>query len=304
MGSSVLIRLNLAPVGDLVLPLAQHGVLRGDDHVGHAEEGVGTGGVNGDFVAGVGVEGQLCAGGAADPVLLLDLDALDVIQIVQIVDQALSVLGDAQHPLALFLADDLTAAVLAHALHHFFVGQNALAAGAPVDGHGGLIGKPLLEHLEEYPLGPLVVFGVGGIHAAVPVETVAQHFQLIGEVGNILFGNYRGVNMVLYGVVLRGQTKSVKADGEKDIVALHPLFAGHDVHCGEGSGVSHMQTLAGGIRELYQAIELGLAAAGLSRVGLALFPFLLPLFLYGRKIIFHGDQLSFVIFVSLFRMPL
>ena len=44
---------------------------------------------------------DLGAGGAADPVALLDLHALDEVHIVQIVDQTLGVGGDLQHPLAL-----------------------------------------------------------------------------------------------------------------------------------------------------------------------------------------------------------
>ena len=132
------------PVLDVGLPALQQGMLRGDDHIGGAEQGIGTGGIDGDLVADVGLEGDLGSGGTADPVALLDLDTFDVVHVLQIVQQTLGVGGDLQHPLALLLADDLAAAALADAVDDFLVGQHALAAGAPVDGHGGLIGQTVL----------------------------------------------------------------------------------------------------------------------------------------------------------------
>ena len=156
-------------------PLAHQLVLGGEHHIGGAKEGVRPGGVDHDGVAGGGLEGDLRAGGAADPVLLLGLDPLDEIQPVQIVDEALGVLGDLEHPLALLLADNGGAAALAHALHYLLVGQHALAGGAPVHRHGGLVGQAVLIELEEDPLGPLVVAGIGGVDLPAPVEGVAQH---------------------------------------------------------------------------------------------------------------------------------
>ena len=286
-GSLLLIGGHGIPVLDVGLPALQQGMLRRDDHVGGAEQGIGTGGIDGDLVADVGLEGDLGSGGTADPVALLDLDALDVVHVLQIVQQTLGVGGDLQHPLALLLTDDLAAAALADAVDHFLVGQHALAAGTPVDGHGGLIGKAPLEHLLEDPLGPLVVAGVGGVDAAVPIETVAQHFQLAGEVGDVLLGDDGGVDMVLDGVVLRGQAEGIEADGVQDVVALHALFTGDDVHGREGPGMAHMETLTGGVGELDEAVELGALVPGDGGVGLGLLPPLLPLFLDGSKIVLH-----------------
>ena len=279
---------HLVPVLDEGLPLLQQGMLGRNDHIGGAEQGVGTGGVHGDIGAHVGLECDLGAGGAADPVALLDLHALNIVHVIQIVDEPLGIGGDLQHPLALLLADDLAAAALAHAVDHFLVGQHALAAGAPVDGHGGLIGQTVLEHLQENPLGPLVVIGVGGIHAAIPVKAVAQHLQLAGEVGDVVLGDDGGMDVVLDGVVLGGQAEGVKADGEQDVIALHALFASNDIHGREGTGMTHMQTLTGGIGELDQAVELGPLVAGDGGIGLGLFPIGLPFLFNGRKIVIHA----------------
>ena len=147
VGGLVLIRCHGVPIFDVALPLLQQGVLRRDDHIGGAEQGVGAGGVHRHLIAHVGVEGDLRTGGASDPVALLDLHALDVVHVLQIVNEPLGVGGDLQHPLALFLADDLAAAPLAHAVDHLLVRQHAFAAGAPVHGHGGLIRQTVLEHL-------------------------------------------------------------------------------------------------------------------------------------------------------------
>ena len=282
-----LIGRDLVPVLDLVLPLWKQRVLRRDDHIGHAEEGIGTGGVDGHVVRRIGLEGDFAAGGAADPVLLLDLDALDIVQVIQIVDQAVGIGRDAQHPLALLLADDLSAAALAHAVDDLFVRQADLAAGAPVDGHRGLVGQTVLEHLQEDPLGPLVVLRVGGIDATIPVEAVTQHLQLAGEVGNVVPRDDRGMDVVLDGEVFGRKAEGVIADGENDVVAVHALFARDDIHRGKGTRMAHVKAGGAGIRELNQAVELGPRVAGDRGIGLGLFPLVLPFFLYRSKIIFH-----------------
>ena len=287
-GGGSLVLLHLVPVGDFVLPLLQQRMLRRNDHIGRTEKGIGTGGVDGDIVAHIGLKGDLRTGRATDPVLLLDLHALDEIQIVQVINETVGILGNAEHPLALFLADHLAAAALAHALHHFLVGQDALAAGAPVHRHGGLVGQAVLEHLQEDPLGPLIILGVGGVYAAVPIEAVAQHFKLAGKVLDVFLGDHSGMDMVFDGEVLRGQAKGVKADGEQNIVALHALFTGNHVDGGKGPGMAHMESRCGGIRKLDKAVKLftGLVA-GNGAIGLGFFPIVLPFFLNGRKIVLH-----------------
>ena len=119
--------------------------------------------------------------------------------------------------------------------------------------------------------------------------------QLLGEVGNIVVGHLGRVDMVLDGVVLRGQAEGVKADGKQHIVPVHPLLPGHHIHGGVGPGVAHMEAVAGGIGELHQPIELGLVRLPrLGSEGLFLQPFLLPLLLNGGKIVFHVRHTSSV----------
>ena len=141
--------------------------------------------------------------------------------------------------------------------------------------------------LEEDPLGPLVVAGVGGVDDPVPVEGVAQHLQLLGEVGDVVVGHLGGVDVVLDGVVLGGQAEGVVAHGEQDVVAVHPALPGHHVHGGVGPGVAHVQALAGGIGELYQSVVLGLGVAGNGMVAAGLCPAVLPFAFDAVKLVFQ-----------------
>ena len=112
--------------------------------------------------------------------------------------------------------------------------------------------------------------------------------ELLAEVLDVVVGHLGGVDVVLNGVVLCGQAEGVIADGEQDVVALHPLLPADDVHGGEGPGVAHVEPLAGGIGELDQAEELlPSLVPGDGGEGLLLQPLLLPLFLNAGKIVFH-----------------
>ena len=115
--------------------------------------------------------------------------------------------------------------------------------------------------------------------------------QLLGEVGDVVVGHFCGVDMVLDGEVLRGQAEGIEADGEQHVIAVHAALAGHHVHGGVGPGVAHVQAVAGGIGELYQAIELGLVLfSGLAGEGLLVLPLGLPLLFNGGKIILQVDH--------------
>ena len=154
----------------------------------------------------------------------------------------------------------------------------------------------MLEHLQEDPLRPLVVVGIGGVYLAVVVKGEAQHLQLFAEVLDVLLGDFGGMDVILDGEVFGGQTKSVPADGMEHIVALHALFAGNDVQRRIGAGMADVQAGARGIGELDQSIELGLGVIVGGGKGLVVQPDFLPLFLNARRIVHgnfaHGDPPS------------
>ena len=288
-GGGGLVGLDRIGVIQPVHPLGDQGVLGGQDHIGGAEQGVGPGGVHQDLVAQGGLEFHLRAMAAADPVGLLGLDPVDEVHILQIINEPVSVLGDTQHPLALFLADNRRTAALADALDHFLIGQNALAACTPVHGHLGLVGQTVFVKLQENPLGPLKITGVRSIDFPVPVKAVAQSLQLAAEILDVVLGDDTGMDMILNGKVLRRQAEGIIAHGEQHVHASHPLFPGDDIHGRIGPGVAHMQSCGAGIREFHQGEELFLLAAVLSGVEFFLLPDLLPLFFNVCKFVIHNE---------------
>ena len=67
-------------------------------------------------------------------------------------------------------ADDGMVPPLALAVDDLLIGQHSAQGGAPVDRDLCLVGQAPVEQLQEDPLRPLVVLGVGGAELAVPVE--------------------------------------------------------------------------------------------------------------------------------------
>ena len=148
------------------------------------------------------------------------------------------------------------------------------------------------EQLEEYPLRPLEVVGIGGVYLPVPVEGQTEALELSLEACDVVLCYNGGVYLVLDGEVLGRQAEGIKADRIEDVVTLHPLFPADDVHGGKGPGMSHMESLSGGIGELDEPIEF--RPGGVPRdsgKGLFLQPLFLPLLFNRRKIVLHDDLL-------------
>ena len=280
-GGGVAVGGDFLVVFDLRLVLFEQRVLRRHDHVGRAKERVRTGGEDAQFVAGREGEVYLRALGTANPVALLHLDLFDEIHIVEAVEQLLGIVRDAQHPLGLDLAHHLAAAALTMAADHFFIGQTDLAGGTPVDGHLHFVSQALFKQLQENPLRPLVVFGIGGGNLAVVIKGETKALKLGAEAGDVLLGDDGGVDFVFNGVVFRRQAESVVADGEKHVVALHAALAGDDVHSRVGARMAHVQARARGVGELNQRVKLGLVVRFFGGKGVGILPVFLPLLFHG-----------------------
>ena len=137
------------------------GVLGGHHEEGRAEERVRAGREDGIVDAELlAAEGHLSALAASDPVALHGLDVLGPGNRLEVSQQTLGVVGDAQEPL-LELADfNERSTTLAVSLGvDLLVGEHRLVFGAPLDGRLLAVGETCAEQLEEDPLRPAVVAG-------------------------------------------------------------------------------------------------------------------------------------------------
>ena len=278
LGAHIAVRFDIRHIGDLAGVLIDERMLGRHDHEGHAEQGVGPGGVNfHGFVRLVQRELDERAGRFSDPVDLLLLDVFGIIHMLQAFQQLVGVLGDAQIPHILGQLHHVAVADVALAALAVLVGKHHLAGGAVV--HQGLVPEhhAVFKQLQENPLGPLVIVGIGGVHFAAVIEGEAQLLELHPEVVDVLLGHDGGMDVVLDGIVLRGQAESVPADGEQHVITLHPAHAGNNVHGRVGAGMPHVQAVAGGIREFDQGIKLGLGMILRRGKSLVVVPVFLPL---------------------------
>ncbi len=259
-------------------------MLRRQNHISYAESGIWPRRKHSQFVIAE-FKVKLGAFRTTDPVNLLRLDAVDKIQIVQIVNQAVGVFGNRDHPLFFILAYDLRAAAFATAVDNFFVGQADFAGRTPVDGYFVFVGQTFFEEFDKHPLRPFVIFRIAGADTSVPIETKAERFQLLGKRRNI--GRRRNCRMHagFNGVVLGRQTKSVKTHRIKYVEPLHSFLAGNHVKSGIRARMSDMQPGTRRIRELDQSVELLFVPVYFDTIGFFFIPNCLPLFFNSLEII-------------------
>ena len=296
-----LIFTNLVKIFDFIRPLFDCRMFGRNNHIGCAEQRVGTGCINSKRVASRCGEINLGTGGLADPVFLLKLDSFDEIKVIKVVKQPFGIGGDFQHPLALCLMYDLTAAAFADAVDDLFIGKHALTRGAPVDRHFLFICKTLFEHLQENPLSPFIIRRVGRVNLTAPVERKAERLQLLFEVSDVVLRDNLGVDMVLDGVVFRRKSESVPTDGIQDVIALKALFSCDNVKRRVRSRVADMKSLTRRIRELNQAVILRKRKVLLCVENAAFLPFVLPLFFCLFKIVIQVLSLRIYLQKNLFR---
>ncbi len=233
-------------------------MLRCNNHIGGTKERIRPGGENTETTAPGHPEIHFSSVGAADPVLLLGLYPLDIVHASKIFQQPFCVLGNLQHPLVFYLAHHFTVAAFTSAAHHFLVGQAHLAGGAPIDGGFLFICQPFFKQLQKDPLGPFIVFRVGGVNFPGPVKGKSKGLQLLLETGYVSFGYDFGMDFVLDGIVFRRQAKGVPADGKEHIVPLQAAFAGNDVKSCVRPGMAYMKPLPRGVGKLDKGVKFWL----------------------------------------------
>ena len=116
---------------------------------------------------------NFCALAAANPVNLLVGNTAWVVNCLQTINQAIGIVGDAQHPLVEgFLFDNRIAALMT-TVDHFFVSQTRFTKWAPVNINLCLICHIVFKELQKEPLRPFVVAWVSCTKTARPVNTRA-----------------------------------------------------------------------------------------------------------------------------------
>jgi hypothetical protein len=193
----------------------QHvGVLGRHDEEGRAEQRVRPRGEDRVVDAHLGrAELDLGALGAPDPVALHGDHVRGPLDVCEVVEQAVGVVGDAEEPLLELARLDRRAAALAAAVDDLLVGEHGGVDRAPVDRGLGAVGEPALVQLEEDPLRPAVVARLVGRELARPVERHAPRVELAVEGRDRLRGRLARVLAALDRVVLGRQAEGVVADG-------------------------------------------------------------------------------------------
>ena len=156
-------------------------------------------------------EGDLRALRAPDPVALHRLDVRGPLDRVEVVEQAVGVVGDAEEPLLELAHLDEVAATLAAPVDDLLVGEDGLVVGAPLDGRLAAIGQAALEELEEDPLRPAVVARLVGPELARPVDRDPPLAELPLEGGDGGVGRLARVLSGADRVVLGRQAEGVVA---------------------------------------------------------------------------------------------
>ena len=151
----------------------------------------------------------------------------------------------------------------------------------------GLVAVIALEHLQESPLCPLVVFWFAGAYFAVPVIAETYLVELLTVAGDVLHCSDFGVLTGLDGILFGWQSVGVVAHGMQHVKAFQTLVARIYVAGNVTKRMSHMQTRTAWVGEHVENIELRSALVDIYLVGFVIPPVLLPLFLNLVKIVLH-----------------
>ena len=228
---------------------------------GGAEEGVRAGGedrvVDAELLA---AEDDLGALGAADPVALHGLDVLGPLDRLEVVEEAVGVVGDAQEPLLELAHLHDGAAALAAAVDDLLVGEDGGVVRAPLDRGLLAVGEAGVHELEEDPLGPAVVLGLVGGELARPVDGDAPGAELLLEGADGVLGRLARMDAGLDRVVLGGEAEGVVAHRVQDAEAVAAVEVGDGVADRVDLQVADVG-LAAGVRQHLEHVGLGAPAA-------------------------------------------
>jgi hypothetical protein len=160
---------------------------------------------------GLALEHGFRALGTADPVALHRDHVLGPVELRDVLEQPVGVVGDLEEPLLELLGDDRRAAALAAAVDHLLVGEHRLVLRAPLDRRLPAIGEAAFEELHEDPLRPAVVRRLVRAELATPVDRDAPGAELAAELLDRVVGRDRRMLAGPDRMVLCGQAERVIA---------------------------------------------------------------------------------------------
>jgi hypothetical protein len=253
------------------------GMLRGDDEEGGAEERVRAGGENRIVGAEVlAVELHLRPLRAADPVALHRLHVLRPVDLVEVGDQPVGVVGDPEEPLLELAHLDLRAAALAVAVDDLLVREDGLVVGTPLDGRLGAVGEAALEQPQEDPLRPAVVRRIVRGVLAAPVDRDPPALEPVPVGGDRALGRLPRRHAGLDRVVLGREAERVVAHRMHDAKAAPPAVVRDRVAERVVLQVSDVR-LARRVGEHLEDVVLGLGGIEPGLAGIRHLPGALPL---------------------------
>ena len=194
-------------------------------------------------------EDHLGALGTADPVPLHGQHVLGPgLEQAHLVEEAVGVVGDAEEPLLQVPALDLGAAALAPPVDHLLVREHRLVVRAPVDRRFLPVGEALLVELEEEPLRPAVVGGVGRRDLTIPVDRPPHAAHLLPNRGDVALRHEPRMTALPDRCVLGREPERVVAHRPQHVESHAPADVSEDVAERVVLDVAHVE-LARGVRE-------------------------------------------------------
>jgi len=195
---------------------------------------------------------------------------------VETIEELIGISGDAENPLTERAPHDGVFSNLAFTIDDLFVGEDSAKFGAPVDRTLVDVGEACFKELEEDPLGPAVVLGVGRVDFARPIEGEAEAFELSAEIIDILGGGDGRVGTCFDRILFGGKSKGVPANGVEHIVTGGKFVAGEDIIAGEIFGMTRVEAGTAGIGKHLEQVILGLVGTLFCCEGFIFLPITLP----------------------------
>ncbi|MNZ83004.1 hypothetical protein D3C78_1017200 [compost metagenome] len=179
--------------------------------------------------------------GTTDPVFLHQAHFFrPLIQRIQLVQQVLAEIGDAEEPLRQFALFHQRAGAPAAAVDHLLIGQHGVVDRIPVDLGLLAIDQTFFHEIDEQRLLAMVIFHVTGGEFAGPVQRQAHGFQLAAHGRDVLVGPVLRMNLVLHGGIFGRHAEGVPAHRMQDVETTGTLVAGDDVAHGVVADMAHM----------------------------------------------------------------